>query len=427
MDTNIQSFLDKKKRVDQFFYDYFSQKTWLEFDSTRISQIRWVEFRLGHRRLLSIQRRRINRDLFPSKIHQNSLSNLKGRKYSGLLTNSAILGIKRAFEKMLVYSEPFDAYEFKTEKTRSAIMVAWTFTLPAGYGPLCGKTMNQLFSTLLENLHSRFPIHKYLWKQEYTKQGVPHIHFDVNVFLDYDYVYNAWDTVLRDQPFYQRFLTANPQYDKNSPDYNEKKKSNIAFFTPLWTDSQCTNYLNNYLKKMSQNRMPVDGKVWSQSTGLRDVQLPILKFDNNQRKLLHNAKDKEKIKSFNVDLNSYLVDNDGIIDSVPHRTSTLATVWKPIGKNDILNVLTTFNRNLLINYRTNSRNCIVSKIDTFLLSDRRVIYESFNSIINSNQLDLEVYSKETTKPHKELCNSIISRSAHNHIYYSKVQFKNHDI
>lgn len=346
----------KRKKINQIFQNYFSRVQVYDIPGSRIAQIRWVEPRLGHNRIVLVPRFQRNKDLFKNNVRDNSLSNLKGRKYSGLLTASAILGIKRSFEKMLVFSEPFMAFDFKTKKRRSATMIAWLITVPFGYGPIQGETFNQLVSELIKRIGQKYPnFRMYLGKNEFTKEGMEHCHLDVNTFIDYYWLHKSWFTILNNQSCFQLWLKDHPMNDPDNIHFDPKSKDNLVGYRPLWTASRCISYLNNYLKKMTQNKTPIKGRVWFQSKYLARKPLPLIRLSESQIQKLDEAKQQDHVKITNVNLNSYKVDSDGIISDEVHHSKTLCTIWKQTSSKSIYDYLTPDNRNKLVAYRIAAR------------------------------------------------------------------------
>lgn len=350
-----------RKKNDRIFRNFFSSKSIDEFEDSEISMIRWQELRLGHNRALTVNR--IWR-ASGNNVRDSSLANLKGPKYSGLLTPYAQLGIKRAFEKMLVYSEPFMAFDFRTGKRRSAVMVAWLITVPAHYGSVTGSTFNELVSELIKRIGQKYPkFRMYLGKVEFTGNGMEHCHLDVNTFIDYYWLHTSWFTILKNQKCFQDWLRDHPKNDPDHIEFDPKSKDNLVGYRPLWTSSGCVSYLNNYLKKMTQNKIPVKGKVWFQSKYLARTPLPLLVFSNEQYYLLQQGVDNDHINCYSVELNSYLVDGDAVITDNLYHSKKLCTIWKKVYSKDkkyspgIKDYLTDDNVKRLISYRSAAREC----------------------------------------------------------------------
>lgn len=361
--VKLRVLTQKRKKTDKIFRDYFSRVQIEDIPDSRIAQIRWSEARLGYNCIKIVHRFKRNKDLFKNNVRDESLSNLKGRKYSGLMTDYARLGIKRAFEKMLVYSEPFMAYDFRTDKYRSAVMIAWLITVPYGYGPLKGKTFNQLVSELIKRIGQKYPkFRMYLGKNEYTDNGMEHCHLDVNIFIDYYWLHKSWFSILKKQQCFQLWLKAHPANDPDHPDFSPKSKDNLVGYRALWTSSSCVSYLNHYLKKMTQNKTPIKGRVWFQSKYLSRMPLPLIEYSKDQKSNLEKAKIEEYVKVYNVNLNSYKVDGEGVISDSPYYSKTLVTVYKSVYKKkntkSIIDFLTPSNRNRLISYRVAARECV---------------------------------------------------------------------
>jgi hypothetical protein len=428
----------KRKKIDRIFRDYFSRRSPDDFtydesglpisDSAPIAQIRWVEPRLGHNRIVIVPRFKRNKELFTNNVRSESLSNLKGKKYSGLLTDSAILGIKRAFEKMLVYSEPFMAYDFRTGKRRSSVMVAWLITIPHGYGPITGKTFNQLVSELIKRVGQKYPkFRMYLGKVEYTGNGMEHCHLDVNTFIDYYFLHKTWFTILRKQRCFQQWLSDHPTNDPDHFDFDPRSKDNLVGYRPLWTSSGCISYLGSYLKKMTQNKIPVKGRVWFQSKYLAKQRLPLIQLSKEQQQILEQSIINNHVKVRNVSINSYKVDGDGVISDQVHHTKTLCTIYKSIYKKKdtipISEFLTDYNRNRLISYRVASREGCEGPSDHSAVFGFRVVYARNPEVKvlsgrppGINSLD-EVPCPNILQGHR-----ILKKSMSSNIFYNKVEF-----
>lgn len=417
--------LDKiRKKRDRIFSDYFSRRSIEEFEGSSISQIRWVEPRLGHNRILLVNRFKRNKNLFKNKVRDESLANLKGKKHSGLMTNSVILNIKRSFEKMLVFSEPFMAYNFKTDKYKSAIMIAWLITVPYGYGPIKGKTFNQLISKLIKRIGQKYPkFRMYLGKNEFTDNGMEHCHLDVNIFIDYYWLHKYWFTVLKDQECFQLWLRDHPENDPDHPNFNSKSKDNLVGYRPLWTASRCVSYLNNYLKKMTQNKTPIKGRVWFQSKYLAKTALPLIQFSNDQQNKLEQAKTNNYVKAYNVNINSYKVDSDGIISDDVHHSKTLCTIFKQSGSKSISDFLTAYNRNRLIGYRVAAREGTPGPTAHGAVRGFKVV---FSKPLNDRVIDGRPPGINPLPgvpcPDIFRAYSILAKSLSNQVFYSKVEF-----
>lgn len=418
----------KKKKIELIFQSYFSRKFIDEIDGSRISQIRWIEPRLGHNRILLVPRFQRNKDLFKNKVRDESLSNLKGKKYSGLMTDYVMLGIKRSFEKMLVYSEPFMAYDFKTDKHRSATMIAWLLTIPWGYGPLKGKTFNQLVSDLIKRIGQKYPkFRMYLGKNEYTSNGMEHCHLDVNIFIDYYWLHKSWFTILKKQECFQLWLADHPTNDPDHPHFDKKSKDNLVGYRPLWTASRCISYLNNYLKKMTQNQTPIQGRVWFQSKYLANLDLPLIQFSYEQEQKLEEAKNKDYVKATNVNINSYKVDSDGVVSDKVHHSKTLCTIYKSVYKKkdtkSISDFLTPSNRNRLINYRIAAREGTQGPTPHSAAYAYRVVW---SKKVNDKSIEGRPPGinslPEVGCPDIFAAYALLDKSSSDQVFYSKVEF-----
>lgn len=424
-----------RKKTDQIFRNYFSRRSIDDYllsedgqviNKTPIAQIRWRECRLGHNRIYVINRFKRNKDLFKNNVRDESLANLKGPKHTGLMTDSAMLGIKRAFEKMLVYSEPFMASDFKTKEKRSATMIAWLLTVPFGYGPLKGKTFNQLVSELIKRIGQTYPkFRMYLAKNEYTENGMEHCHLDVNTFIDYYWLHRAWFTILKKQKCFQLWLADHPENDPDHPNFSPKSKDNLVGYRPLWTSSRCVSYLNHYLKKMTQNKVPIKGRVWFQSKYLAKKELPLLQLSDEQQEKLFEAKNNGHVKISNVNLNSYRVDSDGVVSDEVHHFKTLCTIYKQKTSKPILDYLTIYNRNRLIGYRVAARECTEGP-------SAHTAAFSFKVIYHRDQQKIKVIEGRppgiNPKPDVDCPNifmgyRMVDKSVSSGIFYNKVEFE----
>lgn len=416
----------KRKKTNRIFQDYFSRVQIYDMPGVRIAQIRWVEPRLGHNRIILCSRYERNKDLFKNKVRDNSLLNLKGRKYSGLLTDSAILGIKRAFEKMLVFSEPFMAFDFRTKQRRSATMIAWLITVPYGYGSIKGKTFNQLISELIKRIGQKYPSFRmYLGKNEYTENGMEHCHLDVNTFIDYYWLHKSWFTILKKQRCFQLWLADHPLNDPDHPQFDPKSKDNLVGYRPLLTASRCISYLNNYLKKMTQNKIPIKGRVWFQSKYLSRRPLPIIQFSSEQKYNLEKAKQQDHVKITNVNIHSYRVDREGIISDVPNHSKTLCTIFKQKATKSIYDFLTADNRNRLIAYRVSAREGTEAPSGHSAVFGCRVIYARDPeqvSILSGRPPGINPLPSVPC-PDSDTAAEIIIRLSPIENYYTKVEFE----
>lgn len=176
---------------------------------------------------------------------------------------------------------------------------------------------------------------------------------------------------------------------------------------------------------MTQNQIPVKGRVWFQSKYLAKTKLPLLQLSIEQQEILQTAKKYDHVNITNVNINSYPVDSEGTISDQIHHTKTLCTIYKSKYKKKdtipIVEFLSDYNRKRLISYRIASREFTPFPNDHGAATDFRVIYARNTDVKKLegrppgiNPLP-DVSCPDIEQAHKSL-------SKTGRVYYNKVEF-----
>ena len=139
--------------------------------------------------------------------------------------------------------------------------------------PLQEYNINQIkkdcFTPFIQKLIRDHKLNKYIWKLEFTKEGMPHFHIITDTWIHYKVIRQTWNKLLANAGYLNEYFKTHSNYNANSTDVHSARnhKSSVAYMVKYISKS--FDELPDKLRKNIADNCDKIGKVWDCSLCLK--------------------------------------------------------------------------------------------------------------------------------------------------------------
>lgn len=213
---------------------------------------------------------------------ETQLANIRGKKYTGKVTNKSVKSMTNAVGWLLSLAKTKRAFNPKFNGWFDFKVTFITLTLSSPQFNDDKEVKRLLLNDFLIYGKRKWNLVNYVWRAEPQANGNIHFHILSDVFIPHNELREVWNSIqLRHGYIVPTAKDLNP----NSTDIHSLK-----------TIGNVQSYISKYYTKNDETRRMINGKIYGISDGLNRVRACQIVMDETKAKELRKAIEKNKVE-----------------------------------------------------------------------------------------------------------------------------------
>lgn len=208
------------------------------------------------------------------KPHENSLKNLKKKKYQGNISKNQKRVIKQKLNAWLKSIIVNNKMSYRKYRRKDYYPVFITLTLSEKQKHTDKYIRRHMLELFIKNIKNRHNIKYYFWRAETQNNGNIHYHIIIDKYIRYQEIRDIWNKIQKRYGYLDNYFEKHGHIDANSTDV--KGVHDVDNFI---------NYILKYVIKDENNRK-IQGKVYGLSDDLREINVYSDLMDNEMSDIL---------------------------------------------------------------------------------------------------------------------------------------------